>query len=309
MFCTVGHKGISMWLSLHIFYSGSFDQLIVYLSSHILLPLQQQGLVKAFFYVRYHERGPHIRLRLLPVTGAEDRVAKKATITMRQYLEAHPASRAALEQQYDASITAQWYPEGSVQTIAYIPETERYGGEANLAFCELHFMCSSLVVAQLIKATPAITSGKQLLYATILAVQFGKNCVKQDIALFYNSYYQEWRVTALKITGLQQEAALLKQFETAYAAQLATLNVLFEQADDIGFGDDAIDGALDNWNKGNEALALQLQASGLQHPRLMSVLRSLLHMTFNRLGIRNEEECYITWMMARYFANNGQVGQ
>jgi thiopeptide-type bacteriocin biosynthesis protein len=303
MFCSVGYKRMSMWLSFHIFYSGSFDRLIVHLSSNLLLPSYRQGLVTKFFYVRYHELGPHMRLRLLPANGCKEMVTATMLTVIKQFLEEHPANRSALEQRFAPSITAQWYPEGTIQVIDYIPETERYGGDTSITFCETHFTCSSRVVAQLIRATLTIATGKRLLYASILAVHFAKHCVQEQAVSFYNSYYQEWLVTALQITGLKAESSLLAQFETAYTAQKGTLDALFGQAEEVTLGD-TIDDALHIWDDANKELAFHLRQCALSHTRLMSVMRSVLHMTFNRLGIRNEEECYIAWIMAQYLSVN-----
>lgn len=294
---------MSMWLSFHVFYSGSFDQLIIHLSTKLLLPLYREGLVIKFFYVRYHELGPHIRLRLLPANGATDKVTTKALAVINQFLEEYPANRSALEQRFHPSITGQWYPEGTIQVIDYIPETERYGGAANIGFCETHFTCSSSVVAQLIGATPIITTGKRLLYASILALHFAKNCLQEKAVSFYNDYYEEWLATALQIIGLKESGQLLGQFETAYAAQKATLDAIFGQTAEISLGDE-IDDALRIWENGNKALVLHLQEPALEQTPFMSVLRSLMHMTFNRLGVRNEEECYIAWMMTQYLAGS-----
>lgn len=59
------------WLSFHIFLPGAFETFLL----NCFLPMLEEelssGRVKRFFFIRYSEKGHHIRLRFLPQPGTE----------------------------------------------------------------------------------------------------------------------------------------------------------------------------------------------------------------------------------------------
>src|SRR5881394_1255402 len=54
------------WLSAHLFYQGSLDQLLRQLVSPLVGDLRDRRLIAGHFFLRYWQGGPHVRLRLLP---------------------------------------------------------------------------------------------------------------------------------------------------------------------------------------------------------------------------------------------------
>ena len=52
------------WQGYHIYYSGDLNDLLTEGVVPLLQSLQQDNLVERYFFIRYGEKGQHIRLRL-----------------------------------------------------------------------------------------------------------------------------------------------------------------------------------------------------------------------------------------------------
>lgn len=122
--------------------------------------LVSRGRAGEWFFIRYWEGGPHMRLRLAQI-GADDRLeflgrlrAKVATrrsgaaITREEYYREHPMDGEAVDID-----TLPWYGDGTVEEISYVPETMRYGGPAALRLSERLFKASSELAVAIVGAT------------------------------------------------------------------------------------------------------------------------------------------------------------
>ena len=54
------------WISAHVFYSDGLDRLLTEAVRPLVGELIAARLVRAYFYLRYWDGGPHLRLRVLP---------------------------------------------------------------------------------------------------------------------------------------------------------------------------------------------------------------------------------------------------
>ncbi|MDA6131158.1 hypothetical protein OSK38_27810, partial [Escherichia coli] len=52
------------WKAYHVFYHGNLDILIQQCIKPITKKLLSEGIAEKFFFIRYWEGGPHIRLRV-----------------------------------------------------------------------------------------------------------------------------------------------------------------------------------------------------------------------------------------------------
>ncbi|MFB7909112.1 thiopeptide-type bacteriocin biosynthesis protein [Kitasatospora sp. NPDC056076] len=150
------------WVSAHLFYHGDQDAVITGVVKPVVERLSRAGLVDGFFFLRYWEGGPHVRLRLRtrPEHVQEARSAVEETaaefyrttpstsgLTERAYAES-AAELAALERMADHDTVL--HPDNSVAFVDYVPETGAFGTGRSLEAVEKQFMASSVLALQLI---------------------------------------------------------------------------------------------------------------------------------------------------------------
>lgn len=154
------------WVSIHIFYHGDLDALIVHLAEPLIDELRSLGLARDGFFLRYWDGGPHLRLRIKAAHSAET-VRSLAIERSRAYLDVHPSSVSMNPALYARD--AAWLgsregvqplpmqPTDTILAVDYVPETSRYGSGGSLSAVEKHFGQSSRLAAGLIAAgaTPA----------------------------------------------------------------------------------------------------------------------------------------------------------
>jgi hypothetical protein len=150
------------WISAHVFHSDPLDPLLHKAIRPLVAELLADGLVERYFFLRYWEGGPHVRLRLLPTTGAvPERIRQTVAQRCTAYLRGHPSTAvpapgyAAVAAQLARAegltgYTTTLYPNDSVQFIEYRPEHHRYGTGARLAAVERHFTESSRIAFALL---------------------------------------------------------------------------------------------------------------------------------------------------------------
>jgi thiopeptide-type bacteriocin biosynthesis protein len=143
------------WLSLHLFYHQveAHDRLLVEAVAPAVQTLQGEGWIERFFFLRYGQGGPHVRLRM---RGSREGWREVAREEVRRRFSAfvaeHPCP-VTLEREafYRGSPSAlpsgedgrTWYENQSVQELAYEPEYERYGGREAMGLSEDLFHVSS----------------------------------------------------------------------------------------------------------------------------------------------------------------------
>lgn len=152
---------MSEWMSYHIFYFDAFLQEKILCDC--IVPMMRRYLeeekVKKWFFIRYWEGGPHIRLRFYDRTGVKEEVLE----TLLAYVRDHPSISPLTREQYYKGHTFDgkhideeslpWYGDNVVVSIAYEREYERYGGEKAILYCENIFMKSSEISVDLIEVT------------------------------------------------------------------------------------------------------------------------------------------------------------
>ena len=83
---------VKNWISLHVFYYGDQNDLIVNCVAPLIAELRSQKLVQCSFFIRYWMEGSHVRLRLLPAAGVdEEKIKGIAEQAITIYLRRRPA--------------------------------------------------------------------------------------------------------------------------------------------------------------------------------------------------------------------------
>ena len=149
-------RSFFMWISYHVFYwdTSSIDDLIINIFNEF-----SKEKIRNFFFIRYWEGGPHIRIR---VREEEDitslQVKHILSICLLQTLKKYPnAKNITLDKIkfYRSTFTdglkinpdkMEWYQNLQIVSKDYIPEISRYGGMEILPYSEHAFIASSKYV-------------------------------------------------------------------------------------------------------------------------------------------------------------------
>ncbi|MFE7858817.1 lantibiotic dehydratase C-terminal domain-containing protein [Streptomyces sp. NPDC057403] len=150
------------WVSAHLFYHADQDAAIVGIVRPAAERLRRAGIADGFFFLRYWEGGPHLRLR---VPTSPDRVQEvrsvieetaaefyrtspsRSSMSAQEYADTAPGL-AKLEQMSDYE--PELHPDNSVAFIDYVPETDVFGTGRSLEAVEHQLMATSVLAVELI---------------------------------------------------------------------------------------------------------------------------------------------------------------
>lgn len=244
------------WTSLHVRLWWAVEDVDAFISNILAPELdghRAAGRVTDWFYVRYWEAGPHLRVR-----------ARDASVDLADRLR-------SLVAEADHPLIASspdWLPHGDVRETPYVPEVERYGGPESLPVAEDVFCRSTEVaVAVLRSAGSKFTAGVELVMATAIALELDRVAA----ASWLRSLATGWRQALEPVAppGVTSHVAA----RTLHEARATHLAARWDRLESSATG------VVAYW-------ADQVRAVDL--PRY--AWASQLHMVFNRLGLGPEEE-------------------
>lgn len=318
----------SVWLAAHIYYDASgWEPVLRDLVSPLVDEVMGRELAEQFFFIRYFERGKHLRLRF---RGNHEVLTRdvKPMITARAeaYMTRNPSERKLPEGVDAASLN--YYPNNSVQFIEYEPEVERYGGTEALMVGERQFEASSRAALSAITEsaswdyTRALGVALQMHFAMAHAFQLDPTDVHGMFAIVNQGWlpraYNHGHTKLTPEQHKQRSTQTLAVFNEMFASQKEMLIPFVQQLwagleenaefEDLWFGRwiDAMretHGRLSEiHNQGDLLLDDRrkfwwLGADYPKHRELWLILESYVHMTNNRLGILNQDEAYLGYLI------------
>src|SRR5689334_7949597 len=125
----------SNWISVYIFHDLSFEKVLIELVKPLILQLENESLLLSYFFIRYWENGPHIRLRVLPNCNADQ-------IEIINQIESYSSTYFNGLKEKDLNY--------SIEFNEYIKESGRYGGKEGILIAEKHFKDSSETVIKIL---------------------------------------------------------------------------------------------------------------------------------------------------------------
>lgn len=305
------------WLSVYLFFNGwiydpACDRVAVDVMEPFVRRCQAQGWTSQYFFIRYSEFGPHLRLRLY---GTPEVLGGEVWPALVEHLRAHNPDVVVDERPETPTVPQR--AEGEpvrvthVARVEYEPETERYGGPDALLVSERMFEVSSdAAFALTAKMTPERSSrlGKGLLSMVILVHVFCQDRERgAALAQMYSTNYLRSLVREDDGRG-----AWLDAFDQGFNQQSENLmeyvDAVWEAMDD----GDSLSDTLDAYAEGvrrhaDELRALlaegRVQVAGEQAGEWSRVANgiapSYIHMMNNRLGITLQEESYLGYLITR----------
>lgn len=307
------------WSSLHVFLSDpaqSLRFLREWLTPQIK-KLTSEKTISAWFFIRYWDGGPHLRLRFATrdavgltdfqrqLGAAVDAYKAPRPLTREEYYGAHKFDGGAVDV---ASLA--WYGDGAVVPIAYEPETVRYGGARAVHVNERLFRASSDIALRLC-AADGRTPQQHLATAMLLmaAGYLAFNRSWSDAANFFSNYAAYWR--AYSEAAVAAEAAAGDRADSTLVDRLRQLAAALDNRDSPATLESAwahqVRAAISDFETIHAAGELLLPTTG--NPASAAefaiavelMLSSQLHMMNNRLGVLPQQEAYLARTLANAF--------
>lgn len=322
-----------IWLSVHLFYNEPWEEFLQKAIEPYVNTAIQTGIAQQYFFIRYWERGPHIRLRLKGEKEMVNTILKpNLEEHFTHYLGSKPSRR--IEPNYPSNFSEElkWMPNNTLSYIDYIPENDRYGGNVGVLLSERQFMLSSKTVLELIK-----TKGKNWSYDDAMGVAIklhlsfissaGLNI--EEAIEFFDFFVKNWLPYTFKKDQkelkneeyIHQSNISIKAFDEAFETQKEDLIPYHEKLwNALENENDFDESILNYWIRENRNILNDLKSeekNGSISPRtskyqysnkplnpikdelLWSIYSDFIHLTNNRLGIINKDESYISFMIMR----------
>lgn len=323
------------WLAAYLYYGEPWEKMLTEAVKPFVEKIMSENLADQYFFIRYWEKGPHIRLRFKgDIEILESKVKPRLTAHFEAYFKSNPSERNEPEWLKTAESEHQWYPNNSIQFIDYEPETERYGGPVAITVAEEQFQASSDAVLAVIGESVDSWEYDRALGAAIqmhLGFSYGLGMSLKEMQSFFEMVFESWlprayyffekeitqeeldrrkkeTLEAFALNFENQKESLLPFFKTVWGAM--NQNQEFEQE------------WLNNWidqmsGIGEKILQIQTEHalippkrhqkiehtgfSDMQHDRWL-IYDSYVHMINNRLGIMNRDEGYLGYLIKESIA-------
>lgn len=317
-------------ISVHVFYNApDLRPLIVNCIDPLVARLRREALIAFYFFIRYWEGGPHVRLRVLPVAGVpESAVTAVIDVEVASYLDKNPSMfdldpglasdvmRSLFEFEYGkTSYLDRFGPDGKIALrdnnsfayIAYVPEYDRYGGPHGIAIAHDVFQQSSDIVLDVLRGDNSRYWDRITGVAFQFMLHFAYAVYRDRTKLvdFFHFY-------AARLGDMRLPADLESQLEQYFSQRTLKISRYVEQLD-------AFDGKLEaagenplnrmvGLAKAAEREVMAAAAAGqLVFNRsavsgdeaLQNLMVNYIHMTNNRLGVRSFEELKLAKLIAR----------
>ncbi|MBN8703135.1 MAG: thiopeptide-type bacteriocin biosynthesis protein [Bacteroidetes bacterium] len=319
------------WLASYLYYTEPWETILTEAVKPFAEQILQEGLANQYFFIRYWERGPHIRLRF---KGNKDTLEKnvlpRLTTFFSEYIALNPSKNLETPWMKDLPEDKKWYPNNSIQHIAYEPETERYGGEYAILLAEQQFQASSNAVLAIISESEGWSYEKALGAAIQLHLSFAHaiGLTYSEVCYFYAHIQQAWFPRAyynyepnVDAEELKKRAEITqKAFEENFQKQKQFLvgfhemlwNGLQEEAEFENEWMNTWIAEIKNYN--SAVIKLQEEKKYVANipanynmPKHLAkplverlwIYESLIHMTNNRLGIQNRDEAFLGYLIKR----------
>ncbi|MET8544999.1 thiopeptide-type bacteriocin biosynthesis protein [Kitasatospora sp. NPDC004799] len=288
------------WHSLHLALPLPAREADAFLTED-LAPLMDGLAGTDWFFIRYGEGGPHLRIRFRGPAG--NGPGGNGPAGRAETLAAELTRLAARRTPPDGPFAPR---HGEVTEVRYEPETERYGGEALLPIAEEVFTRSTRTAVHALRALDAAPADRlplalDLAHTTAHALGLDELAASRWLRRHAASW--RWVTEFQPLPG----AAVHIRVNTVFARQR---QALAHRARALRTALDAGTAApwLADWAAWVVEAAARMRAAAApdSEERLSWIWGSQLHMLFNRLGVGPDEERAVCRLAARTLLETGQ---
>ncbi|MFA7420503.1 MAG: thiopeptide-type bacteriocin biosynthesis protein [Melioribacteraceae bacterium] len=293
------------WVSLHIFFNGDIystkaDRVLKDIVQPFVELSKTNGWIAKYFFIRYNELGPHLRLRLqLKKEDCFNQLLEKFNELIA---DNYPEDLKPVIKNKDGSVE-------KYLLINYEPEIERYGGMEGIGVAEEFFFHSSeFCVTQVKELNSDDTSfrfGKGLIGMIALLKVFVDDKASAGNTM---AYYRSGYLKAFAKEEFKDE--WLKMFDSGFEKQsnqlIEYIQQIWDALDDIeSLPESLLNYAVNLRSIKEKLLELCLNGKIVVHGKVIehwneitaSILPSYIHMHNNRLGISIRDESYLAHLI------------
>ncbi|WP_371069503.1 thiopeptide-type bacteriocin biosynthesis protein [Sediminibacillus sp. JSM 1682029] len=271
------------------------DRLIQILAKK-MMALREKGEIEKWFFLRYWEGGPHIRMRYF----SSRRFSEEYLFTdLRMYIANHPSPFTLTKQTYYENHKfdgepipmeqLEWYEEGEIIEKDYFPEYERYGGETLMPLTEELFTASSEFAATCIQASLDKHYFLRLMLVLAVMEDIAVTCKEEGlfgvpVSEFYENCFRSWQ----HLYDLH-DLEYANDIKEGVKKNEASLKGIYKKIR-----------GWEHYQQFNKSILngmTKVFQHTESHQRLRSILYSHLHMFNNRVGITPEYECAIYYSL------------
>lgn len=302
------------WRALHAFcHRGkeATDRLLVDAVGPCARSLRERGLIDTWFFIRYWQGGPHVRVRL---GGGRQAGLDEAAHVMREALLAHlraddappepiePSGFYAAFDVTEAEIAEfGWHEDGVVLDAEYAPEIDRYGGDEAMPVAEDLFKVSSEVAVAVIANSPGYQARTGVALDLLLGFVRALFDNPAHGVAWLREYTVMWRYLDAVVADRSHQ--MRAAAETTFAG---SADELTQRAGKLR--EDAAPALYRHWWQAVAGVAGWLREPH-REPELTgpadAVMVSQLHMLANRLGLTASDEVYLAWLASFVLAAPG----
>ncbi|MEV5595453.1 thiopeptide-type bacteriocin biosynthesis protein [Streptomyces sp. NPDC052496] len=322
----------SDWVGAHIFYDTGQDALLTDCVRPLVARLTADGLVQRWFFLRYWEGGPHVRLRLLPARSADRAGIEEVTGRhVRAYLEAVPAADvvdrarfaevseglASLEGRSGQEEQEEVRPNNTLDFRPYERENADFGYGAAMTAVEQHFRESSELALSAVGTGATVEQRAMLAFDLVVGVfalcdevrgrwsrhggpplPFGSGPEAADVEPRYRAQRAQLEERARRVwhlaTAPEDTLTAAGAGHRAYwTASLRRLRHTLHALEDAG-------SFTNEWPA--SPLAGPLELADIAHPATSLVLLRCGHLINNRIGLTLWQESQVRFLVGRVLA-------
>ncbi|MDD5361339.1 MAG: lantibiotic dehydratase C-terminal domain-containing protein [Ignavibacteria bacterium] len=322
------------WLSAYLFYSDSRDIFLKDAVYPFIKNLKSISGFKRYFFIRYPERGPHIRLRILTESRKSYNTIKLLLADhFNNYFKQRPSKNIEPDWVKNLPDNLKWFKNNSVRFIDYEPELERYAGITGMEISEEQFQLSSETVLKILELSDTWNYEKALGRAMQLNLSFclAAGMSVDQISKFFSHYCDSWIVASIREYYSPEKDYDFKQYREK---MIHVFSEIFEKRKNyfIDLNRDLIDAItnnakfeedwFNNWISGNKNITTKLiyaqaenklsideyykKVAEFKNDRMYELFylyQSYIHMTHNRLGLENKDEPFISFLIKESLNN------
>ena len=294
------------WLSAHLALgvpaqAPAADHLITSVVAPFVERALNAGWIDRFFYVRYADRGPHLRLRLHGLPENLDGVVRPALLELATTDWPTPEAITS-GQQPSSEEVLRWVP--------YEPEFDRYGGGQATRLAEECFWISSRIAVDVMRGTASERStrlGQGLLCMLVFAHVFG--CGRTDVATYSARYASSNLRGFARAEG--SDVIWTRAFDDGFTKQAESIEPFIEETWERLKSDASLSPTLDELRDGlidvRDRLQLLCKSDQVKHygrvvsaeGAFLTIVPSYIHMMNNRLGLTIRDEAYVAHLISR----------
>ena len=301
------HK--SNWLCIYIFINPPVENVL----HHCLFPIAERLIhnqsCDKFFFIRYGEGGYHIRFR---IHFKESSILNSSRILITDEIKKFIT---------DYAIVSSSTSGDSVFEKQYVPEYKRYGGFKGIQIAEQLFYDSSTTIIKIIKLSEKWNYNAAL-YTAIWMNYILINSLVTSQEERYNFYlfnYNRWlpysyRSIKEKISIEEMGIKISRMYDNIFNTVKSWLIPLVNRLNSDVQSDPARNSIEENWifktrqistNISKYADKIDINKSDPQP--FWSIFDAYVHMNNNRLGIRNQDESLISFLILKSinYSKNG----